>query len=486
MRASESHIRVVVHTDGGPLDLSDHVLAYSDRHPISGVGSFSLTLPLRVQGKPITGLARTGDLVEVGLLNWDGQTGPWGLGEYHTVMLGVIRSIGQRQALAEGRYTAVAVLAGSSLAGFLLSDSVNYYLAYGALHGLFKGLALTGLKGMVRLDQALATYLDQVALEVAQVARPYGSLKDLLGYAIETLDGEGLFDLIFANYEGTLWGFLEAFGERPLHEVYTAVLPEDRLRLLRGQKRVGKAFGPDRARAVVVVRPAPFPHGLPGGGASLGDWPRLPLHDLTPEDFMSEPAQEHTADWDDGEVANVFFVYPRALPLDETFVMTYAPAIINLDSWRRYGYRPLTWATWLWGANAPKEAAPEFFRRLNWRLAGQRNRMDEYAGAELTLRLSPHIRPGERVRVENRLGDATSVFLYYVEEVRHAFSPTGARTTTLKVSRGLPEDLYRDPGWFVAGLKEHDPLKDAALPVPVIRQEDAPGPTRPIQKHPHP
>jgi len=486
MRASESYIRVTVHTDGGEVDLSDYVLSYADRHPVSGMGTWSLTVPLRIRGKPVTSILATGDMVRVEMLAWDGAKGPWGLGTRQTVMLGVIRSIGQRQALTEGGLTQVAVLSGSNLGGFLLSDAVNYYLAYGSLFGLFRGIAMTGLKGVSRLDRGLAHYLSQVAYEVAMVQRPYGSIRDLLSYAIHTVDGEGVFDLMFANYEGTLWGFLEAYSERPLHELYVAVLPQDRVGLLKGVKHLGRAFGPDQARAVVVVRPAPFPYGLPGGGATLGDWPSLPLHDLTDPAFFLDPAQDHTADWSDADVKNAFYVHPRALPLDETVVITWAPAIVNLGAWKRYGYRPLTWATWLWGSNANKEKAPEFFQRLNWRVAGQHNRMDEYAGAEITLRLAPHIRPGERVRVENRLGDRTSTFLYYVEEVRHEFSPTGARTTTLKVSRGLPEDLYRDPGWFVKGLREYSPLKDSLFPVPTIRKEDAPGPTAPVKKHPHP
>ncbi|QWK20790.1 hypothetical protein [Thermus antranikianii] len=134
---------------------------------------------------------RTGDVLEVGLLSWDGKKGPWGRGSYQTVMLGVIRSIGQRQALAQGSLTQVAVLSGSHLAGFLLGDAVNYYLAYGSLYGLFKGIAMTGLKGVTRLDQGLAHYLSQVAFEVAQIARPYGGIRDLLGYTLHTVEGRG-------------------------------------------------------------------------------------------------------------------------------------------------------------------------------------------------------------------------------------------------------------------------------------------------------
>ncbi|RTG97851.1 hypothetical protein CSW25_04940 [Thermus scotoductus] len=483
MGTFEAHIRAIAHTDGGALDLSDYVLSYADRHPVQGMGTWSLSLPLYIRGKPVTSLLRTGDVLEVGLLAWDGKKGPWGRGSYQTVMLGVIRSIGQRQALAPGGLTQVAVLSGSHLAGVLLGDAVNYYLAYGSLYGLFRGIAMTGLKGVTRLDQGLAHYLSQVAFEVAQIVRPYGGIRDLLSYALHTVDGEGAFDLMFANYEGTLWGFLEAYAERPLHELYAAILPQDRLGLLKGVKHLGKTFGEDHARAVIVLRPAPFPYGLPGGGGTLGEWPSLPLHDL---EGGFEPTEDHTADWSDADVKNAFYVHPRILPLDETVVITYAPAILNLDSWRRYGYRPLTWATWLWGSTANKEVAPEFFSRLNWRIAGQHNRMDEYAGAELTVRLSPHIRPGERVRVENRLGDRTSVFLYYVEEVRHTWTPTGPWTTTLRVSRGLPEAVYRDAGWFVEGLREYSPLKDALFPVPTIRKEDSPGPTAPLKKHPHP
>ncbi len=482
MRATESDIVVKAHLqDGSELDLSNHVHMYSDRHPIDGIPTYSLMLTPTIDGEPATEVVDNGDILEVGLVSTDGRTGPHRLGQYNTTMIGTIRSVGMRQDVSQGSLRKFCQVSGSSLAGFMATDSINYYLALGSAAGYLKALALTPIDtiAMRRLDEALAAYLDNVAYNVMRIARPQGTIRDMLGYALESVPGVGLFDSFWANYEGTLWSFVQNYSEQPLHEVYQGIVSLERFQALGGIKHTPKAFGEDRAVSALVMRPRPFPHGLPGGaGSDFSAWQALPLHDLLDPDWFLDSADDELTDKGDREVVNFVYCYPKALTLDESMQITWAPPLEHEHKWQQFGYKPLSWATNLWGHDAAKEDALEYFRMLNWRLAGQWSSMDEYFEGTVGVRLAPHIRPGERVRLNNTLGDDTTTFEYYVIEVSNTFFVRGERKTTLKLERGLPEDTYRDGSYFVDGWRELPPLRDAALRLTDIRREDEAGPTR--------
>ena len=483
MRATESGITCKVYrADGSELDLSPYVQHYSDRHPVGGVPSYSLALPPTIEGESAVESVDNGDLIEVGLISTDGRTGPHGLGKYATTMIGVTRSIGLRQDVSKDALKQFALLSGDSLAGFLANDTINYYLAYGSSAGYFQALGLTPIDSIsnVRLDAALAAYLENVAFNVLRIERPQGGIKELLGFAIETVDGQGLFDAFWANYSGSLWQFLETYSEKPVHELFQTILPIDRFNALQGKKNSPRTWGDDKAVPALVIRPAPFPFAKPGGaGTDFSLWNALPLHDLLDPEWSLDSADDELTDKGDGGVANFIYLYPKTLALDETMQITWAPPIMHDEKWKRFGYRPLSFATNLWGRDAAKEEGPEFFSDLNWRIAGQVNRADEYFEGRISIRLAPHIRPGERVRLNKILGDDTTAFQYYVDEVSHSFGLTDeSRKTTLTLSRGLPESLYSDESWFTDGLVELPPIRDGALPVNQIRSHDEPGPTR--------
>lgn len=482
MRVTESDITVKAHLqDGSEIDLSNHVHMYSDHHPIDGIPTFSLILAPTINGRPTVLTLRVGDLIEVGLISTDGRTGPHRLGRYNTTMIGIVRGLGVRQGVGAGSLTQLCQVSGSGLGGFLASDSINYYLALGSAAGYLKALALTPIDSiaMRRLDQALAAYIDNVAYGVIRVKRPQGGIRELLGYAMHSVDGIGLFDQFWANYEGTLWAFLQSWSEQPLHMVYQALVSLERFQALQGIKHTPTTFGEDQAVSALVMRPRSFPHGLPGGaGADLSAWQALPLHDLLDPEWFLNVAGEKDVERGDSEVANFIYLYPRAITLDESHALTWAPPLEHTANWERFGYRPLSWATHLWGRDAAKENAMEFFQSLNWRLAGQWNNMEQYFSGSIGIRLAPHIRPGDRVRINKVLGDDATTHQYYVEGVSHTFVVTGDRTTALMLKRGLPEATYQDAGYFIAGWRELPPIRDAALPVPAIRAEDRPGPTR--------
>lgn len=474
-RAAEIVLSCRAHLqDGRSVDLSNAVLSYSDQHTIEGIPTYSMSLaPTLRTGERVLELLSPGDLVEVQLYAYDGVVGPWGEGAPTTTMIGVVQSLGLNEQLGGGSFGRVVTMTGSSLGGFLMGEAINYFLAYGTLEGYFKALGLTPLDAIsfTRLDAALAAYVEHVAFNALRVERPQGSIRDLLGFAIKTVDGIGLFDFMWANYSGSLWEFLQAYGEQPLHEVYQTILPATRKFELEGRVHVpGRTFGPDLAMPVLVVRPAPFPHGLDGGVVDFSAWNNLPLHDVTESKRLdgTQRSQERSS----SEVANVFAIYPKTLDLDETMQLTWAPPIINESKWRQWGYKPMTWPTFLWGQDAAKEDALEYFRVLNWRLAGQHNRRDEMWHETLSLPLAPHIRVGERVRLPVMLGDESTMFQFYVTGVQHRYASSAQRSTMLTLDRGLPEKVYQGGRWFTEGLAQYDPFRDAVLAVEAIREED--------------
>lgn len=483
MRATESDIAVKLHLQSGQvLDLSHLVVEYADRSSLNAFPSFGLTVPAvypepgPFEGKPFAEFVRLGDILEVGLISTDGSHGPYGLGGYRTAMVGMVQQLSLRQALSGDDLINVCVIGGSSLSGVMLNESVSYFLAYGAAHGVFRARGLVPLEDLnnVRLDAALLAFTRGVAYSMLRIERPQGKLEDLLGAAFKTLDGEGVFDTAWGRYEGSFWGFLQSYADQPLHEVYATHWPLARVREFAGFTHLPRvSWGEDRVVPVLVIRPAPFPYSEDGGPARLDDWRALPVHDLTAADW--EGSEERSTELSASEVANFFYVYPRTFNFDEVFNLTYAPVIINDDSWKRHGYRPLSFASWLWGRGAAKEGAENYFQRLNWRLASQHNRRDEFFGGQLTMRLAPHIRVGERIKLRHRVGDDTTVALAYVSGVSHRFSVRGPRLTTLSIERGLAERFYEDGAWFVKGLIQHNPIRDEALPVAVVRRNDIPG-----------
>lgn len=477
MRATQSEILVKIHrADGSTLDVSDLLVQYSDHHPVNGIPIFSLALPLRYGKAPFVETIRTGDIVEVAFL---AQPDPNRGARYYTAMVGVIRELGQQQAMTQNSLKQLTVISGQHLAGWLGNETINYYLAAvmrGRLETLLgaEGVYRQFLSGVLRaggLDEAAHLFLQQIAFEVIGIKRPQGDISKLLGYRLKSLAGRGAFYATWGNYQGTAWGILDAYSDKPLHELYATTLPLEEFKQLDGYKNTPVTWGEDKAVPLLMLRPSPFPYALPGGGGTLGDWPRLPLHDLTQEYLLLESSEDHTADYSDKEVYSAFFVNAAALSVSETFAKTYSPPVVSIPKYQRYGYRPLTWQTVLW-QNTAKETAPEFFRSLNWRIAGQWNRMDEYAGANFSIRLAPWIKPGSRVRYYNQLGDHQSKMEGYVESVAHTFVPGGVRKTALRIIRALPVATYQTPAFFAWGLSEIKPLKDLLLPVANVQLEE--------------
>lgn len=457
MASSQSAIVAKIYrADGSTLEVSDWVQQWQCTQSVSGIATWSLALPLSLGGRPLLEQCQIGDLLEVGF-----YAERAGRVEYFTRMVGEIQVADQQQAITANALQQVAVLSGPSLAGWLSSETVDYYLNAVISQEAKRALGAAGVDNgfqsavaLKRLDEALSAYLERVIFRILGVRRPQGGVKELLGYAFKTLDGTGEYYQSWAAFRGAAWGLLDTYADQPLHELFALTLPRARLQTLTAdggwQRNPAREWGEDRATPVVILRPAPFPYALPGGGGHLGDWPRLPLHDL--RDGLNAVSVRQDA----RDNLNTFAIYPSTFVTDQTALRVFAPTVINLEKYRRFGYRPLSYPTQLWGYNGQGEQVDAYFNALNWRVAGQNNRLDEMFSAGLNLGFSPWIYPGERVRFWAHLPDGPSALEGYVQGVTDTWG-VEARTTRLEVVRALPLSRYTSADFFAHGLQAFAP-----------------------------
>lgn len=463
-----SLLRLTCHkADGTKLELP--LQRYSEQASVNGIPSFSFALSQYLDTVPTVETVRTGDIVIA-----DFTATPDGINfKPYTTMVGFVREIGQRQAITEQGLTRVAHASGAHVSGWLMRDTLNYFVLSSAATALgLKAFLEADVVGVASLDVAMAALMERVAFEVLRIERPIDGamrrLRDLLGYRFESIPGQGLYYQHWGNYEGSLWGLMDAYSDKPIHELYAAQLSPSDYTALEGLAWVPRAWGDEQSIASVVLRPAPFPHAKgPGEAVDFSHWKRLPLHDLTPGHM--EATHDHSSDYSDEGVISAFFAQPSQFGNDEVKNRYLVPAVISVPKWKRYGLQVLTWQTQLWGQDAPQTQLEQFFREINWRIACQHNRMDEYAGATLNTRLAPWIRPGSRVRYKHYLGDNTAIYQGYVKAVQHDWSLQGGMST-LTVERALPEALYKDGNWFRWGLQE------LALPPQTPPQQLPPAP----------
>lgn len=460
---------IIYRQDGSALDVSPYLSLYNEASSVNSFATFSLMLPAKIGKDKTLELIQKGDLLEVGFRT----NTPKGFPKFNTTMIGVVRLRERHAMLVNDTLQRYVMISGSSLAGLMVAETISWYQFWGSIAGALKTLGVVplDLTAMVSIDEALDVLFQAYALKVLRYKHALGGVADLLGFDFTTIPAIGIFQEMFATFEGSLWGLLEIMAERPVHEVFATVWPLERFK--GNYSKPAKTFGEDNMSTAVVVRPSPFPF-VENGVTVFKDWEALTLHDLTKEDVDQIPEGQTLRDSDD-KVVSFTMILPKAFNLDEVDAVHWAPPIVNDELWQRYGYKPLQWQTVLWGVDAAKEDAPEFFRRLNYRIASQHNRADEFLSGSVPLKLSPHIRIGERVTLQDAF-DFQGKYQFYVSAVNHTYAPDGNKKTTLSLERGLPEENYKDGAFWSKGLSELPMIGDAGR-AKEIRSYDAPGPT---------
>jgi hypothetical protein len=459
-----------LHRDDGQVDLAPHVVRYQDNATIGSVPNFSMALPPRIKGELTLELIRPGDVILTSLKTRIERRDS----ELATVCIGAVTHTSETEAISDNALQNMVVVRGKLLPGYLANDSINYWEMIGSMEGYFRSLSLVPVDALtlVGLDAALSVFMDNVVANTLRIQTAIGGFNDTVAYSFKTLPTSGRYDTLFANYEGSFWQFLDTFAETPLHELYAGVFSRNELEALSGNyMRRAQVFNEDQAQAGVVVRPSPFPFATPDGQVDFSEWTRLPINDLTAN--LKNPTGVNLAASADATVSFVK-LQPKNFVLDEMSAVLFVMPLVDETAWQRFGYKPLNWSTWLFTPDMAKEKADEYFDRLNWRMATQNSNMHRYMSGSFPLRLSPRVRIGTRAIFN---WHATRM-MGYITGVSHTFNHSGARSTTVTVSRILPERDYSDPAFFRADWKSLPALKDIATPINDIRKHDEPGPTQ--------
>lgn len=446
-----------------PGDARLQPLHISDTCSLDGVQTFNVTLPGRFatnggRRRPWKDVLRVGDTIRVGAFNhgYAPETSA-----PRITADGLIVDVLPSEARSAKGYQLTTTLQCEGLQHVLMSDSVAWWMFYGALDGWLRArgdLLLDDLSG--RLDLVTRNYLNRVAFHRGMWRRGGRTLGDRMGFDLRSLDPQVPAQVNLSIGEGSHWGIMQAALD-PLHEFYVRPQPrgyayqgvERHLPSIRETPNVVSEDAPDRhddARAHVMLRPVPFPYALPGGQGTLGDWGKLALHDFTDLEPIDGAAMGTTL----RAVRNYFLVIPNTQLLTEQLSFTVGIGVQNQDSVQRMSYRPLKISTNLMLDATTEEDFTETVRRLTWRLAGQHNRLDEMESGVLRVPLAPHVWPGDRVRFRAPLGDLTVVYEGYVTSRTHDWSREAGGTTSMNVERALPAAIYRDPSWFVRGLTQ--------------------------------
>ena len=271
--------------------------------------------------------------------------------------------------------------------------------------------------------------------------------------------------------EGTWSSKFAAIFPRPFYEFFVATAPSGAyLGTVATNSSVGAA-GQQFAMAslpaapaagpVVVARVNPTPSltatATAAGadptlvpGLDMSRWSELTLYDFTtaPYGFIASDIG-----FDSEDARNFYMLnptWPRALFGDNNSTVApfvyYMSGFADARSIARYGYRPEI-ATTRWFSDLNGNAAQNntlnianSVALLTARLASWYQPAPLMARAAVTIPFAPDILPGNRFRYAPFKGQLPWDF--YIEEVAHDYVFAGFSTTTLTLTRGLPQAVY--------------------------------------------
>ncbi|MGC8968428.1 MAG: hypothetical protein ACP5JV_08995 [Thermus sp.] len=435
-------IRVKVWTQAGVLTLTDQVRGVQAQDGLDTLPQATVLLPLHRSVSPssrkrYSELIQVGDLCLVEMLAWDGKKGDW-----EAVVHGPVVALEETEPLGPEAAPATRLTV-ASMAHVLAQDAVARWMWLGAVEGYEPVLSKLSIQEMT--DDPASTifrYLTKVAFHTANWANG-GELKDLIHLDLTGLKAVGPFSVELQMAEGPHLEIVRNLVDYPLMELYATT---DRAASLKGEHAsvAGKAPGEGKAATVLRMRKAPYPY------PATDEWEALPLHRL---EGSWEPVRARSVARTDQGVRNFFLLYPALPFVDEYLLLATGVAVAHRASIRRFGYRPMKIRTHLVHNEAftEQDALVAFIRKLTLRMAAQWNRLHEMEAGTLELPLAPWIRPGDRVRGPSLWGEGERV--YHVRARALTWDPREGGRTTLAVERGLPPEVYADPGWFGEGLE---------------------------------
>jgi hypothetical protein len=186
-------------------------------------------------------------------------------------------------------------------------------------------------------------------------------------------------------------------------------------------------------------------------------WNNLPTYQLSPYGFISS-----TVGYSINEVANFFMVtttetYAAAQAANASSSLMFAPEIIGVyyssNSINEYGFRSKTINT-RWLSVLTSSLTADFFNNTNNYSQFLLGRLSSYfvptphmLNGTVTIPMWPDVMPGSRFVYSpfKNQGD----YMFYIDGITHIYNFGGMCTTSLDLSRGLPND---DTGWTNEGL----------------------------------
>jgi hypothetical protein len=460
------------------------------RISMEAVGTFELALAHTrdAQGRTWADKIRPQNLVVVQMMNHTGAQGPDGAGELHTVMIGLVDQVTQAVAInQQGKPERVITVTGRDAGKMFTQGMVTYWNFLGAnLLGAnsFVDVSVFNAKPSIIIRELLTNIYERFMRATFRVYGTDVTFWDLLAYDLSSYDAElplGL-DMKFIVGEGSFWSFFVKVASPPFHELF---IDTRRATTTDAVSRETKAprytLGKDGSAPTVVLRPTPFPYLTPpanpskyrvegAGGEEVitvqevsvidREWDNLVRHEVGHTDGLrGEPMGEQLSR-SDREQYNLYMPQPTYPVIPERLFTLSVPPILDRARFHRYGYRPLTPPCEL---IQPKQGADytepifEFYTKLAWRLASWNVMNDQFKSGTKTLQLSPHLHVGERL--VDRSPWQHEVYEFYIEGVTHRYVFGGACTTTVGLTRGLPEETYARFGELAAehGLEALDP-----------------------------
>jgi len=436
------------------------------------------------------------DLVVIQMMNHSGASGADGVGEMHTVMIGLVDSVTDTLAMNQrGSPERRIVVRGKDFGKFFVNGMVTYWNFLGAAllqAQKFVDLSRFREKPSRIIRNLLGDIFERFLRATVHVHGGVRELWDLLAYDLSSYDAEmpaGL-DMKFISGEGSFWSFFVKVASPPFHELFidtrrtattnVAARPIiDKTNTTRitvkavvGERETKAArftLGLDRSAPTVVLRRTPFPYlAQPGSlaqqkanglvtqdGSSIStviqvtasagsqDWRQLIRHEIGhDEEIQGEPLLQELSK-SDHETYNMYLPMPSYPVLNERMMALSLPPVLDRARFHRYGYRPLTPQCTLMqplGGQDTTETMFDFYTSLGWKLASWNVLNDRFLSGTKTLRLSPHLHIGERLVDRSSWHEEPMEF--YIEGVFHRFIYGEGATTTVALTRGLSETDY--------------------------------------------
>ncbi len=483
--------------DGGKYTIgpeNHNALQISIDKPLMGGGSFMITLAPGGPSGPNEGLSWGQILTPQSLVVLRGRRGEEAAG----LMVGVIQTPEESQSWAQQGVTRTHTIEGRDFTYFF--DTFSFYTlnALGFVQNLyFGGVSESILSGDTGLlvgspDQVGQTWYEKIMVgdkgfmsqTAFSVNKKSVKFKNIVGQVWESYAYVGSggisipMSLNFITEEGT---WLEKFYKIfpfPIYEFFVANLSQDEVTQTYTTGAVIKAAnvlgtkGVDDVNPVIVARNSPLPFVDITGVLRQDLWKSLPIYDLSSRPYAHRSNQTYLTT--DG-LGNYFVWQPVNAQLlsggSNTNVLNWivtAGGGIDATSMTRYGYRPIVKETLWWvdtsGISGKIVAQKNGILDIQNLIANTGLQMGAFYGpiplfykGTVVIPFSPTIQPGTRFRYAP-FRDGV-LYDFYIDRVRHSYS-IGEASTTLTLSRGLPQSVYDNPSLLAAVLQHRARIID--------------------------